>query len=221
MTDQGTPPTGTPAPASKGGPSSRLRFKNPNQSERFRSPWPLREKFGMLGWLIVERCLCRPTPKFLNGWRLFWLRLFGCKISGTPFVHPASIIKIPWQLTLEDQCAIGAYTEIYNLGHVTLKRGCTVAQYTYVCGGTHDLSDPVLPLQVADIVIGEEVFIGAKAIILPGVIIGDGAVLGAGSVTSKDLEPWTIYAGNPARPIKKRKMDHVTPGSRRVAAVQP
>lgn len=196
-----------PTPAtSRPGPSSRIRLKNPDQAGRYSSPWSLKERLGMLAWIIVDACLCRPSPKPLNGWRLFWLRRFGCKISGKPFVHPKSIIKIPWQLTLEDRCALAPHAEIYNLGHVTLKARCTVGQYTYICGGTHDLSDPMLPLQVGDIVIGVEAFIGAKALVLPGVIIGEGAVLGAGAVATKDLEPWTVYAGNPAKALKKREM---------------
>jgi putative colanic acid biosynthesis acetyltransferase WcaF len=116
----------------------------------------------MLLWLIVSAALFHTTPKPLNAWRLFLLRLFGCKISGRPFVHGTCIIKIPWQLTLEDRAALGPKSEVYNLGHVTLKRACVVSQYAYICGGTHDLNDPGLPLQVGDIVIGEEAFLGAK-----------------------------------------------------------
>lgn len=52
--------------------------------------------------------------------------------------------------------------------------------------------------------IGANVFIGAKALILPGVDIGEGAVVGAGSVVTKDVEAWTVVGGNPAREIKKR-----------------
>lgn len=158
----------------------------------------------MLAWIVVDRLLCRTTPKQLNGWRLFWLRRFGCRITGNPFVHPSSIIKIPWQLTLEDRAAIAPGVEIYNLGHVTLRERCVVSQHTYVCAGTHDLADPQLPLLVGDIEIGREVFIGAKALILPGVRIEEGAVIGAGAVVGRDMPEWTICAGNPCKPIKER-----------------
>lgn len=52
------------------------------------------------------------------------------------------------------------------------------------------------------ITIGEDVWIGGGAIVLPGVTIGDGAVIGAGSVVTKDVAPRTVVAGNPARFIK-------------------
>lgn len=54
------------------------------------------------------------------------------------------------------------------------------------------------------VVIGNDVWIGRRALILPGVKIGDGAVVGAGAVVTKDVEPYTIVAGNPARPVRKR-----------------
>lgn len=57
------------------------------------------------------------------------------------------------------------------------------------------------------VVIGDRAWIGYRAIILPGVTIGDGAVVGAGSVVTKDIEPFTIVAGNPAKMIGERRKD--------------
>jgi len=54
------------------------------------------------------------------------------------------------------------------------------------------------------ITIGNDVWIGAKSIILPGVTIGDGVVIAAGSVVNKDIEPYAVVAGVPARKIKMR-----------------
>jgi len=187
------------------GHATRIRLKNPEQAGRTVSPWTLKERLGMLAWIVVDRLLCRPMPKQLGGWRLFWLKLFGCNVTGRPFVHPLAVVKIPWQLTLEDGVAVGPYAEIYNLGHVTLRSMSVVSQYTYICGGTHDLENPMLPLQVGDIEIGREVFVGAKALILPGVKIEEGAVIGAGSVVSRDMPSWKICAGNPCKPIRDRK----------------
>lgn len=55
-----------------------------------------------------------------------------------------------------------------------------------------------------NIVIGNDVWIGHEAVILPGVTIGDGCIIGAQSVVTKNVEPYTIVGGNPAKPIKKR-----------------
>ena len=55
-----------------------------------------------------------------------------------------------------------------------------------------------------DIVIGNDVWIGYEAVILSGVHIGDGAIIGARAVVTRDVEPYTIMGGVPARPIRKR-----------------
>lgn len=55
-----------------------------------------------------------------------------------------------------------------------------------------------------DTVIGNDVWIGQNATLLPGVHVGDGAIIGLGSLVSRDVEPYTIVAGNPAKPIRKR-----------------
>jgi putative colanic acid biosynthesis acetyltransferase WcaF len=84
-----------------------------------------------------------------------------------------------------------------------------VAQEAYLCGGTHDLSVPNLPLQVAKITIGEDAFIGARAFIMPGATVGARAVVGACAVVTRDVVENARVAGNPARLLK----DPATPVS--------
>jgi len=67
------------------------------------------------------------------------------------------------------------------------------------------------------VVVGNDVWIGHAAILLPGVSVGDGAVIGAGAVVSRDIEPYTIVGGVPARPIRKRFDDKVVDSLRRIA----
>lgn len=55
------------------------------------------------------------------------------------------------------------------------------------------------------VIIGNDVWIGTRVIILPGVKVGDGAILGAGAIVTKDVEPYAIVGGNPAKVIKYRK----------------
>lgn len=61
-----------------------------------------------------------------------------------------------------------------------------------------------------DTVIGNDVWIGQNAVILPGVHIGDGAIIGACSVVGSDVDPYTVAAGNPAKPFRKRFDEELT-----------
>lgn len=67
------------------------------------------------------------------------------------------------------------------------------------------------------VIVGNDVWIGHAAILLPGVTVGDGAVIGAGAVVSRDVAPYTIVGGVPARPIRKRFDDAVAQSLRRIA----
>jgi len=71
----------------------------------------------------------------------------------------------------------------------------------------HDPQSPEFEDRGGDVVIGNRVWIGYRAIILPGVTIGEGAVVGAGSIVTKNVEPFSIVAGNPARRIGERNKD--------------
>ena len=68
----------------------------------------------------------------------------------------------------------------------------------------HDPQSPVFADRGGDVIIGNRVWIGYRALILPGVTIGEGAVVGAGAVVTKNVEPFTIVGGNPAKKIGDR-----------------
>jgi putative colanic acid biosynthesis acetyltransferase WcaF len=174
------------------------------QADAYSSPWNLRTRLAGALWHGVWLLLFRPTPKFAFRWRAFLLRCFGARLRGTVFVDASARIRMPWNLRMDDRACIGPGVVVYNLGRVTLKRRCTIAQEVYLCAGTHDLSTPDLPLVTAPIVFGEDTFVGVRALVLPGVQVGDRAVVGAGSVVTKDLPAGMICTGNPCRPLHQR-----------------
>jgi acetyltransferase-like isoleucine patch superfamily enzyme len=86
---------------------------------------------------------------------------------------------------------------------------------TYPFGHIHDTVFPKVkkthghPATKGDVTIGNDVWIATNAVIMSGVTIGDGAVIGAYSIVTKDVSPYTIVAGNPAKQIRKRFSDEV------------
>ena len=90
---------------------------------------------------------------------------------------------------------------VYALDSITVQEHAIIAQEAYLCTGTHDFTDTKRPLKTDSIVIGKNVFIGARAFIFPGIIIGDNALVGACSVVTKNVLNNSKVLGNPARII--------------------
>jgi len=185
-------------------PTSQTEVVNPEQSSPYDSPWTASQRFLRVLWQFCWFLFCSWTPKPLNEWRLFWLRVFDAKIDGTPFVHQRARIEIPWNLTLHDRACLGDRANAYSLGEIEIGARATVAQEAYLSSATHDFRDPAMPLTIAKITIGEDAFVGARAFVLPGVRIGNRAVVGACSVVTKDVPDNVIAAGNPCHVLKPR-----------------
>lgn len=180
------------------------KFYTHKQSSPYKSERPLVERLLLPLWDWSWSLFCSWTPKPFNPWRLFWLRLFGCKLDGKPFVHQRAIIDAPWKLTMHDRSCLGDRAHAYCLDEIELGARSTVAQEAYLCTGTHDFEHPNLPLVTAKIKIGEDAYLGARAFVMPGVTVGAGAVIGACSLVTDDMPDWTICFGHPCKPIKPR-----------------
>ena len=144
------------------------------------------------------------TPPPLHHWRCFLLRLFGAKLGAINFIYPSARIWAPWLLETGDLVTIGRGAEIYNPGGVSLGHRTIISQDAYLCGATHDYQSPEFTYITKFIRTEPQVWICARSIILPGIHCKEGSVLGAGSVATRDLEEWTVYAGNPAVPVRQR-----------------
>ena len=154
-------------------------------------------------WALVKP-LFRFSPRILFGWRNFLLRLFGAQIGRHVHIYNSAQIYFPWNLEVGDWSAIGEQAYIYNLGTVQIGSRVTISQRAHLCAGTHDYTDPSLPLQKPPIVIEDQAWICADAFVGPGVTVGEGALVGARAVAIKDVKPWQVVVGNPAKSIKQR-----------------
>lgn len=166
-----------------------------------RSPWCFSRRVRMLAWEWTWALLCSWTPKPCNGWRLLWLRLFGARVSGNPFVHQRARILMPWNIVLRNRSCIGDRANLYSLESIDVGEEAIIAQEVYLCTGTHVFQDVDMPLALEGIRIGRRAFLGARVFVLPGITIGDGAIVGACSVVTRDVQAFTRNAGNPCRCI--------------------
>jgi acetyltransferase-like isoleucine patch superfamily enzyme len=127
------------------------------------------------------------------------------------FIDYRAYFRYPWKISIGDNVAVNRGCEFYpsiatSEGRITLEDGVVLGPAVKLFAATHDYSRLDLPDTSAPITIKRFAWIGGGAIILPGVTIGEGAVIGAGSVVTRDVEPFTLNAGNPARFIKRREV---------------
>ncbi|WP_412851395.1 putative colanic acid biosynthesis acetyltransferase [Ectothiorhodospira shaposhnikovii] len=176
-------------------------------------PYSRREYVGRILWALAMP-LFHFSPRPLFGWRRMLLRLFGAQIGAGAHVYPSARIYLPWNLTLGEEASIGEWALVYNLGPVTIGDRATISHRAHLCAGTHDHRDPTLPLLRLPIEIGPQAWVCADAFVGPGRKVGEGAIVGAAAVVVKDVGPWQVVGGNPARVIKARVMQGANAGGK-------
>ena len=176
------------------------------------------ERALRLAWVLVWMGFFRFTPPPFHDLRCALLRLFGARLGKMNFIYPSARIWAPWLLETGDLVTIGRGAEVYNPGGVFLGPRTIISQDAYLCGATHDYQSPEFTFISKPIRTESNVWICARAIVLPGVLCRSGSVLGAGGLTSKDLEEWTVYAGNPAIPVRQRTRFDLPSNGRVIAA---
>lgn len=156
-------------------------------------------------WSIAWIFLYRPSPRIAHAWRALLLRIFGARLGAHCRFYPASRVWAPWNLECQDTVIVADGAELYNPAPMVLASHAIVSQGAYLCGATHDYNNPAFPVISYPMRMGRYAWIAARAIVSPGVNLGEGAILGLGSLATRDLEPWSIYAGVPARKVKERQ----------------
>lgn len=135
--------------------------------------------------------------------------MFMAEAGKNIFILPPFRIAGPEGIRLGNNINFGYNCLIGGEGGVTIGNFVMIGANTVIISSNHGFSRgdiPMMrqPLECAAVKIGDDVWIGANAIILPGVIIGQGAIIGAGAVVTKDIAPYAIAVGNPAKTIRKR-----------------
>lgn len=155
-------------------------------------------------WLGVSRLFFESRIPYPSKFKMFLLRMFGCKVGAGVLIKPAVKIKYPWLLEIGKNSWIGERVWIDNLAKVTVGNNCCISQSVYLLTGNHNYKKREFDLFIKPIEIKDSAWVGAKAVVCPGISVGEGAVLTSASVATRDLADFAIYQGNPAVLINKR-----------------
>lgn len=172
-------------------------------SNRRQAKYTFSEQLRRVLWGLAKP-LFRFSPRIFFGWRNLLLRLFGARIGKNVHIYNSAHIYFPWNLEIGDWSAVGEHVLIYNLGPVRIGSNVTISQRAHLCAGSHDHTDPTLPLLKPPIVVNDQVWVCADTFIGPGVTVGEGAVVGARAVAMLDVGSWQIVVGNPAVVVSNR-----------------
>jgi len=125
------------------------------------------------------------------------------------YVHSGVVFYFPYNVTIGDNVYFNRNVFITARDEVIIGNNVLIGPNVVINTGNHTFSDRNVPIvkqghTSEKIVIGDDVWIAANAIILKGVNIGEGSVIAAGAVVNKDVPPYTVVGGVPAKKIKAR-----------------
>lgn len=142
----------------------------------------------------------------LHSVRNFIWKLAGMQIGCCSTLHTGVRVFNPRGIKIGEGTIIGYGTFIDGRDSVTIGNHTDIASEVMIYSSEHDINDLEFSAILAPVTIGNYVFIGPRAIIMPGIKIGDGAIVAAGAVVTKDVAPFAVVGGVPAKEIGERKL---------------
>lgn len=185
-------------------------FKNRNDQEL---TWPetfskINNRFSAYYLELLTAGLWLLSYIPFHSFRKLILSLSGVKFGKKSYIHVGCRFYEPKNVIIGKGTIIGDHAVLDGRDKLTIGSQVDMASGVMIFNGTRDLHSSEFKLILKPVIIGNHVFIGPRAIILPGVKIGDGAVVAAGAVVTKDVPAKTMVGGIPAVKIKDRKIKH-------------
>ncbi len=163
-------------------------------------------KWKIIFWSFFNYFIFNASFPWPQAFKRLLLMAFGATIGKGLVIKIQVRIKYPWRLTIGNNCWIGESVWIDNLENVAIGNNVCISQGALLLTGNHDYKKSNFPYLLGKIILEDGVWIGAKAVVCAGVLCKTHAVLTVNSVATKDMEAWSIYAGNPAALVRKREI---------------
>lgn len=138
--------------------------------------------------------------------RRFFYRLFGMKIGRGSTIHTGLTLYNPRNIIIGEDTIVGERAVLDGRARLKIGNHVAIASEVMIYNSEHNINDEYFQPIEMEVEINDYVFIGPRAIILPGVKIGKGAIIAAGAVVTKDIPPFAIAGGVPAKIIGERKI---------------
>ena len=173
----------------------------------YTNPFTLKSRLCRILFNVVWAVFVKPFPvRITRRWNIIVLRAFGAKVHSTCTIYSSAKIMMPWNLVMHDYSCIANNVIIENASIVSLGSHSIVSQYSYLCTASHDIRSIGFKHVSHPITIQSMAWVCASCFVGSGVCIGTGAVVGASSSIFKNVEPWSIVGGNPAKQLGIRKV---------------
>lgn len=137
--------------------------------------------------------------------RRFFYRLAGIKIGKGSTIHTGARFYDPKNISIGEDSIIGEGVVLDGRDKLMIGNHVDIATEVMIYNSEHDVNDENFIAKNSPVKIEDYVFIGPRVIILAGVTVGRGAVIGAGAVVTKDVPPYAIVGGIPAKIIGERR----------------
>lgn len=139
--------------------------------------------------------------------KLFYTHIMQFDVARGVSIGAGLYVDCRRHLKIGENTSINPFCHLDNRGGIEIGSNVSMSPGVYLITADHDVQSPMLAGRQAPISIGDFVFIGAQAMILPGVSIGEGAVVAARAVVVRDVKPFTIVAGVPAKMVGERNSE--------------
>lgn len=171
-------------------------------------PWPIvravrwrRDAWGDLRLRLLAEVGYLPSHRL----RKFFYRRAGVRMPETSSIHWRAEFYAPENIRIGDYCTIGDSCFLDGRDGLTMGDSVNLGSHVSIYTREHDVQSPTFAETGGAVVLEDWVWLGSHSIILPGVRVSEGAVVAAGAVVTKDVSPYTIVGGVPAKEIGQRR----------------